>query len=174
MTEVLEILKYTVPSIIVLLTTVFILKHHSGLEQKKETSKLFLQNNKQIVPLKMQAYERIVLLLERISPENLSLRLYTQGMNCAQLQSLMLKSIRKEYEHNLSQQVYVNTMTWEAVKNAKESLIQIINVAGTKVKPQMKSIYLNQEIIKIYSKAEITPVQTAINIVKNEIQKQFG
>lgn len=174
MEEILEILKYTLPSVVVMLTAFLTLKHFSKIEKDREDAKIFIENNKQLVPMKMQAYERIILLLERISPESLALRLNYEVMSARQLQILMVQTIRKEYDHNISQQVYVSSATWGAVRNAKESIVKIINLAGSKVSAESKSIYLNQEIMRIYTQAEITPVQSAIDTVKSEIRKQFG
>jgi len=174
MQEILEILKYTLPSIVVMITAFFMLKNFTSSEADKYKAQQYLENNKQILPLRLQAYERVVLFLERISPEALSVRLYVGEMDAGTLQKLMIQTIRKEYEHNISQQVYVSDNAWNVVRNAKESLINIINLAATKVPAQEKSILLSREILNFYNKADASPVQTAIHFIKSEMNKQFG
>ena len=174
MQEILEILKYTVPSLVVMITVFFMLKNFTSADENKYKSQQFLENNKQILPLRLQAYERLVLFLERISPESLAVRLYVSEMDAGTLQKLMVQTIRKEYEHNLSQQIYVSDNAWNVIRNAKESLINIVNLAATKVPANEKSIHLSSEILNFYNKADVSPVQTAIHFVKSEMNKNFG
>ncbi|MET0635044.1 MAG: hypothetical protein ABWZ25_03385 [Chitinophagaceae bacterium] len=82
-------------------------------------------------PLQLQAYERLVVLAERISMPNLISRVNTSGLSAREMQSLLTESIRQEYEYNTSQQIYVSPVAWEAVSNLKEQNMLIINqVAG--------------------------------------------
>ncbi len=94
-----------------------------------------LQTVKTITPIKLQAYERIVLFLERISTESLIMRTVKPGMTAQQLHSALIANIRSEYEHNLSQQIYMSNEAWEMVKNAKGTVIRIINNIATKLPP---------------------------------------
>ncbi|RYY62357.1 MAG: hypothetical protein EOO05_03080 [Chitinophagaceae bacterium] len=82
-------------------------------------------------PLQLQAYERLVVLAERISMPNLISRVNTAGLSAREMQSLLNESIKQEYEYNTSQQIYVSPVAWEAVSNLKEQNMLIINqVAG--------------------------------------------
>jgi hypothetical protein len=121
----------------------------------------------------LQAYERVVLLLERISPESLIMRTQKSSMSSKQFQSLLISSIRAEFEHNLSQQIYISQNSWEAVKNAKESIIKLINVAAARLKPEATSAELGKTILEMYVSIEIQPVTSAIKIVKDEISSEF-
>ena len=85
---------------------------------------------KLVTPIRLQAYERMVLYLERISPESLVLRCYQPGMDTRLLQGVMTKTIRDEWEHNLSQQVYLSSEAWNRIRNAKDEMIGIINSAA--------------------------------------------
>ncbi len=85
---------------------------------------------KMVTPLRLQAYERMALYLERIAPESLVLRCYQPGMEAKALQNAMTRAVRDEWEHNLSQQVYLSDEVWARIRKAKEELIGIINSAA--------------------------------------------
>lgn len=91
----------------------------AGSEQKEE--------NKIAVQLRLQAYERLVLLADRISLPNLVSRLNQGGLSAKEMQLLLLQTIRQEFEHNITQQIYVSAESWEAVRNLKEQNLLIIN-----------------------------------------------
>ena len=88
---------------------------------------LKVQALKIIMPLKVQAYERFLLYLERVQLPQLVKRIYTPGMEKGALHLLLLQNVREEFEHNLAQQLYVSDSTWKAVVNAKEELVNQIN-----------------------------------------------
>ena len=81
MEEFLDILKYILPSLVVLAATLLVIKKFMDAEQRKHMYEIRKENQKVVTPLRLQAYERIVLLMERISPENLVLRVHKPGMS---------------------------------------------------------------------------------------------
>jgi hypothetical protein len=166
---VAEILKFTIPSLIVFLTALYVLK--AMLKKDYETRKIqiILQNQKMITPLRLQAYERIILFLERISPNSVIMRLQSPNMTVQQLQKEMLVIIRSEFEHNLSQQLYISIDAWEKVRNAKESTIKLINMAAREFNPNDNAMLLSQEIFDKLIEIEKTPSQEAINFLKEEV-----
>jgi len=105
--EILEVLKYTLPALIVFLTAYFLIRAFIRNDQDKRKHEIVLQNQKNVTPVRLQAYERVILFLERISLESLIMRTSKQGMTSKQIQTSMLNTIRAEFEHNLSQQVYI-------------------------------------------------------------------
>ena len=78
---------------------------------------------KLVTPIRLQAYERMALYLERISPDSLVLRCYQPGMSTHLLQGVMTKTIRDEWEHNLSQQVYISSEAWNRIRQAKDEMM---------------------------------------------------
>ncbi len=120
METIAEILKYVLPSLVVLATAYYLLKLFLDKEAEKTEIQMKSDLQKLSLPVRMQAYERLVLLLERIEPAGLLIRSNVPGMSAAQLQSELVQSIRSEFEHNLSQQLYVSTKVWEMVRNARE------------------------------------------------------
>lgn len=171
--EILEILKYTLPAIIVFLTAFFLIKYQIDLEKRRLNANMVMKNQEIITPLRLQAYERIILLLERISPESLIMRINKTGMTCKQLHTELLKSIRAEFDHNLSQQIYLSTKTWQMVKKARQDVIKLINTSANKVESQAPSIKLSQLILETVMESSQSPSVEAIEYVKKEIRQIF-
>lgn len=171
--EILEVLKYTVPSFIVFITAYFILNKFIDNETKKREFKNALKNHELITPVRLQAYERLALFLERISPEFLIMRINQPGMTAKQLQTELLSVIRSEFEHNLSQQIYVSQKAWDIVKNCRGNLVKIINSSSDLVSPDSPSINLSKTILEKIMDLEISPVEEALNFLKKEIQENF-
>ena len=117
MIELLEILKYVLPSLVVLAAAYYLLKLFLDNEQNKRLSDIKMAGYKIITPIRLQAYERLVLFIERISPESLVMRVHKPELSAMQMQTNLIQTIREEFEHNLSQQVYVSSQAWELVRN---------------------------------------------------------
>jgi hypothetical protein len=128
---------------------------------------------REMLPLRMQAFERVVLFLERISPNNLLMRVYKPGMKVSDLHHELLQTIRAEYEHNLTQQVYMSNSSWNAVKKGRDELIRIINTSAEKCDPSGPGAELNKMIFQTMMDNEEFPVQTAIEQVKAEAYSLF-
>ena len=122
-----DILKITIPALIVFFTAWVLLRNMIKNDQDKRRQELILQNSRTVTPIKLQAYERIILFLERISLESLLVRVSSPDMTASQLHSALLSTIRSEFEHNLSQQIYMSQQAWEVVRNARSNMIKIIN-----------------------------------------------
>ena len=125
-----------------------------------------------ITPIRLQAYERLILFLERISPESLVMRLHKPELSSLQFQTMLILAIREEFEHNLSQQVYMSSQAWELVRNAKEDLIKLVNTAATKLNDNATATELSQKIFEL-SLSEKLLLKTALEFLKNEIRQVF-
>jgi hypothetical protein len=126
-----------------------------------------------VLPLRLQACERFILFLERIHPSNLVMRLNSPEITALQLQSLLVRTIREEFEYNLSQQLYISSDSWELIKNAKEEAIAMINQASARVGEGANSSDLVKEIFDISVSKGKLPVEVAIDEIKKEMQKFF-
>ena len=168
-----ELLKYTVPSLVVLATAYYLLKMFLEKETEKTQMQMRLDVQKISLPVRMQAYERLVLLLERIEPSGLLIRTNLPGMNAIQLQSALIQTIRSEFEHNLSQQLYVSTKAWEMVRNAREETIKRINTAAIKLTPEATSADLASLILINDVDAEQSVVKGALDLLKSEARNNF-
>lgn len=168
-----ELLKYTVPSLVVLATAYYLLKLFLDKEAEKNQHQMRLDVQKISLPVRMQAYERLVLLLERIEPAGLLIRTNTPGMNASGLQSALIHVIRSEFDHNLSQQLYVSTRAWEMVRNAREESIKRINAAAMKLASEATSADLASLILINDIDTEQSAVKGALDLLKSEARINF-
>jgi hypothetical protein len=98
-------------------------------------------------PLQLQAYERLVMLAERISLPNLVSRANQPGMNAKSMQILLLESIKQEVEYNASQQIYVSPIAWDAIKNLKDQNMLIINQVAAVLPQEASGTDLNKALL---------------------------
>ncbi len=173
MNDIAEILKYILPSLVMGAAMVLTVKFFFDNEQKNRQAAWRDQNRSTITPIRLQAYERVVLFLERISPANLILRVNQPEMDARRLQSALVQAIREEYEHNLSLQVYLTVKSWEMVKTGKEELIRIINQSASELPQEAQSMDLAQKIFENYLKTEKPPLATATEFLKKEVSQFF-
>ncbi len=136
------------------------------LETKENASKL-------VLPIRLQAYERICLYLERISPHNLILRTNEPGYTASQFQQKLISDIREELNHNLAQQIYLSDAAWNLVKSTTEDVIGIISGASQFVAPDAKGIDLAKAIFNELVNRNEDPTLATLKFVKNEIRKVF-
>lgn len=173
MDEFFEILKLILPAGIVFLTAFYAIKKFLDNEQKKRLIELRKDGQKVITPIRLQAYERATMFLERISPNALINSVHKQGMSARMFQVKMIAMIRNEFNHNLSQQVYMSNEAWLGVKNAKEEMIKLINVTTYKVGDKASGSDLSKVILKITMKIDKLPTEEAIDYLKAELRKSF-
>ncbi len=174
MTEFLEILKYILPSLVVFAAAYFLIRSFLDHEirELKEQSKE--DNRKTMIPLRFQAYERIVLFLERISPTNLVLRINRTGMTKEMLQAELLRTVREEYEHNLSQQLYMSDKAWDLVLNAKEEVLRDINTAAAQMNEKNTAADYGQQVISLaLEKKSSVAHNAALRFLKEEVRGMF-
>jgi hypothetical protein len=169
MLEVLtDILKYTLPALIVFFTVHYLFKNF--LNQQYRLRDLKFRNNlgKDVRALKLQAYERLILFCERITFENLSYRLVHTDMGVRELQNAMLIAIQQEFEHNITQQIYVSENLWKIIQLAKEQMQAHISQASG----QNNGELLNNIHASI-AHAKADPVSFAKAAIRNEAELLF-
>lgn len=169
----LSALKFIVPAFIVFLTSYYLVKSFLDNDARKRLTEIRIANQSIITPTRLQAYERLALFLERISPNSLIPRVNKQGMSARLLQTELVKAIRTEFEHNLSQQIYVSGHAWEMVKTAKEEIIKLVNISATKIPDTASSMDLSQMIINIAAQVPRLPTDVALDYVKREVGQNF-
>jgi hypothetical protein len=169
--EALEILKYTIPAIIVFLTTVIVNRQFFARDLKQQRIQLAIESREITLPLKLQAFERLVLLLERISPEALVMRVSANEKTARQYQSELLLNIRNEFDHNVTQQIYVTPATWAKVLQARTQITQLINITTQKVGEMAPALKLRQKILEELMSKEVNPSNNAIDVLKKEARK---
>ena len=166
-----DILKITIPALLVMLTSWLLIRSMIKNDQDKRRQEILLQNNRTVTPIRLQAYERIVLFLERISLESLLVRVSNSDMSANQLHSALLSAIRSEFEHNLSQQIYMSPQAWEVVKNAKSNMIKIINSEVEKMPANSTGMLLSKQLLERIMELEKEPTRAAIDYLKGEISR---
>jgi hypothetical protein len=175
-----DILIIIIPSAAVFLTAYFLfqstLKSFRTFiesEEKKKLVDLKVLNVEKTMPLRLQAYERLTLFLERIAFENLIPRTPLKEFTAFEYQTLLIQTIRQEFEHNLSQQLYVSNEVWELIKNAKEDTISIINSSAAMVKQDAPARELSSAIFENSLKITRSARQQALDVLKKEIKSMF-
>ena len=101
------------------------------------------------------------------------MRINQTNMSSAQLHASLLQNIRNEYEHNLSQQVYISSRAWKELKNAKEEVIKTINTAATEIGKDGKSTDLAAKILEVNLRHKPHPIDVALEMIKQEINQLF-
>ncbi len=171
MKEVLVAVRYFLPAVIVFLTAWYILKEFFKQENMKRQFQLLEEKQKISLPVRLQAYERIILLLERITPGSLVMRVHKPNLSVKQFQQLLAQSIRDEFDHNLSQQLYISIEAWEKVKGAKEEMLRQINTAAARLPEDATSTDLSKKILEM--SVEKSATRKALDFIKTEARKVF-
>ncbi|MEO0897113.1 MAG: hypothetical protein AAFY71_11985 [Bacteroidota bacterium] len=168
-----EILKYVLPAALVLVGIRMVQMNQEKKVEAEHKLKLRTDVMRDHLPLKLAAYERAVLFLERISPEHLLMRETGVGMNTAQYRSSLIKDIRQEFEHNLAQQIYIHPQAWDGLIEAKNYAIQSILEESEQLSPESKGQELASRLLNRYSKLENSPIRNAILMLKSDIGQYF-
>jgi hypothetical protein len=172
MDPLFELIKIVLPAAIVFLTAYYLLKTFFANESHKHVVDLKLANQGVITPIRLQAYERVILFLERINPNSIVTRLPKVG-NASSFQGELLKTIRTEFEHNVSQQIYMSSKAWEAVVKSKEETIKMVNVAASRIDANATALDLAQALVTVASQLSELPTKAAINLIKKEVGQTF-
>lgn len=174
MEALIEILKIILPAGVVFAACYFLVQRFLTNEQNRRDFELKKATQSTVTPIKIQAYERIVIFLERIHPNTLVVRINKHGMTAHVLHQELIKAVKSEYEHNLSQQIYMSFNAWELVKNAKEEVIKLINISATKVAHDTNSNDLAMMLLNITANLDKRfPSEIALEYIKKEISKTF-
>jgi hypothetical protein len=173
MEVVLEILKYTVPALIVFFTVLVMLRAWSRNEDLRRKSEFNMHLSDEILPVRLQAYERSILLLERISPESMIMRVSRNDYTARQLHQELLSNITSEFEHNIAQQTYLSTEAWDKMKAVKNQVINMVNETAKEVKPDASGPTLGKLILERLTELNNPPSQVAIDYLKKEVKTLF-
>ena len=173
MDALIEFIKILVPASVVLYAAYLLVR--SFIQREIELKKLEVRSRsiESILPNRLQAYERMTLFLERISPQNLLVRLNSPGLPAREFHQLLLSEIRNEYNHNASQQVYMSEEVWNLIKNAKEDLIVAINDSASEMNMESSSLDLSKKIFEKSVNKTVDPIAHALTELKKEIQRTF-
>lgn len=145
------------------------------LDEQKNNVKLTarIDQKKLVDPLKIQAYERCIILLERIRPQALVMRVYKGGMNARFTQTEFVRTIREEFNHNMGQQLYVSDNAWALLVLAREEVVQLIQVCSQDLNDTDSGGEFSKKLMATFHLLEKSPIDEAIRFLKQEMNKRF-
>ncbi len=169
-----EILKFTIPGLLVFFTAYFLLKQL--LDERQRIDRMILKQDAQKItlPLRLQAYERLTLLCDRVAIPNALLRIRMPGMTVSELQGALLLGISQEFEHNTSQQLFVSETLWQIIRIAKEQTMSLITQAAEGLDPKADAEELVGKLFQALDEQGFpSPLQRAIIAVRTEAGQLF-
>ncbi|MGC1516564.1 MAG: hypothetical protein WA810_13385 [Maribacter sp.] len=164
--QVFQLFAYLLPSVVTGAIAFYFFRMHTNNEEGRRRFLLQKDSQKDTLPIRLQAYERMALFLERIAIPSLVVRVAPQSKDKNAYENLLIKSIETEFDHNLSQQIYMTDECWNIIKAAKSATIQMIRKAAisqTESADKLREDILNQTMEKT------SPSTTALSYVKKEI-----
>ncbi len=166
--EILRLFAYLLPAVVTGVVAFYFFKMHTKNEEGRRRYLLHKESQKSILPIRLQAYERMALFLERISIPSLVVRIAPKSTKKNEYESLLISNIEKEFDHNLSQQIYITEDCWNIIKAAKSATIQSIRKAAmseTDTADKLREDILNHTMDKS------SPSTTALSYIKKEIRE---
>ncbi|MCC1485369.1 DUF7935 family protein [Winogradskyella immobilis] len=169
--KLFDLFLYAIPALITGGIAYYFFKQH--IENEFNLRKFTLQKDlqKDAFPIRLQAYERMALFLERISPSKLLIRVHPTSSNKEDYEALLIATIEQEFEHNLSQQIYVSDECWSIINAAKNATIQMIRKASLLEKA--KTANKLREIILTDLMDKQPPSNAALSFIKNEVSEMW-
>ncbi|MFD1161859.1 MULTISPECIES: DUF7935 family protein [Hwangdonia] len=165
--RIIDLFLFAIPSLIVGLIAYYFFKEHTKNEDGRR--RFLLKKDLQVsaMPLRLQAYERLALFLERISPNKLMIRVSPITSNKDDYEQLLIQNIEQEMEHNLSQQIYVSEKCWSIISAAKSATIQLIRKASLLEKTDTANKL--REVVLTEMMERRAPSDAALSFIKEEV-----
>ena len=170
---IFDLLKVILPAALVLYGMYSLVNTYLTKEYQKRILELRMKNSEVVLPIRLQAYERVCLLLERISPSNILVRISSAGQTAADYQRILITEISEEFNHNLSQQMYMSDQSWQILKRAKEEVVTLINRVYHELPENAKGTDLAKRVLENVLANEKEPTGQAISFLKQEINQVF-
>ena len=164
----MEILAYSIPALVVLAATWLVMHKLFNNEQEKRLWELERLSQKEISPIRLRAYERLTLLLERTTPDRMLMEMNLQEMTIPQVQQQLLRTIRLEYDHNLSQQIYVSDEVWDKIIHARDEMGAFVTAMAAGMPEGSSTLDYAKTLITAYSTNGETPNSLALSALKEE------
>jgi hypothetical protein len=171
--HIIHLLLRFVVFVSVIILIVYIFKRWLKHREREWAFVMRQDNNKSLAPLRITAYERIVVMLERITPHSMVMRHNMNSTSAALLQMELIRALREEFDHNVSLQMYVSVDCWEKVKRAKEETAELIKIAFTRVRPEATAMEFSREILKLEAAVSNSAIREAILAVRMDMAKYY-
>lgn len=169
--KIFEVFLYAVPALITGLIAYFFFKEHTKNEDGRRRFLLHKDMQVNSLPLRLQAYERMALFLERITPSKLLIRVTPISSNREDYESLLIQNIEQEFEHNLSQQIYLSDECWNIITAAKNATIQLIRKASLLEKTNTANKL--REVVLTEMMEKRAPSDAALSFIKQEVSEMW-
>ena len=170
-TKLIELLSYTLPAIITGFVAYYFFNLHTKNEEGRRRYLLNKDTQKDALPLRLQAFERMTLFLERINPGKLLIRISPNSEDKNDYENLLISNIEQEFEHNLTQQIYMSDECWTVIVTAKNATIQMIR--RTNMSDRVDSANKLREVIMNDLMEKQSPSAVALSYIKNEVKYLF-
>lgn len=169
----LDILKYTIAGIGTALIAFYLIKPYLERTEKIQILELKKAAGSQLLPLRLQAYERLILFIDRTNPANMLIRLNAPHYSAAELQGVIINEMREEFQHNVTQQIYVSSRAWGVFKGLKEDTLNLVNNAARALPPGGSGLELGKLILHQLSEMEKNPYELASTMIKKDLEELF-
>jgi len=169
----LDIIKYTIAGMGVVWIAFYLIKPYLDKSERIQLLEFKKSISNQTLPLRLQAYERIVLFMERINPENMLIRLNEPGYSAADLNSIIITEVRNEYQHNITQQIYVSSRAWGVAKRVKDDTLNIVSAAFKSLPEGATSLDLGKTILVQLSQMEDNPYEIGAELIRKDLEQLF-
>ncbi|ASU36826.1 DUF7935 family protein [Mucilaginibacter xinganensis] len=169
----LDILKYTIAGLGIVWIAFYLIKPYLDRDEKIQLLEFRKTISNQTLPLRLQAYERLVLFIERVNPANMLIRLNAPSYSAHELYSLIVDEIRNEYQHNITQQIYVSSRAWGVVKHVKEDTLGIINNSIKGAPENATGLELSKIILGSLSQLEDNPYEIGAGMLRKDLEELF-
>ena len=166
--KIIELLSYTIPAGVTGLVAYYFFVNHTNNEERKLRLSILKENNKQSLPIKLQAYERMTLFMERINPSNLLLRVTSINNDKIAYAKSLVNTIDQEYEHNIAQQIYISDECWSVIIASKNAIIQLIKKGAAQESIQNAQELREQILTTVLNNG--SPTTAALKYIKNEVK----
>jgi hypothetical protein len=138
-----------------------------------KTKELSKESRASLLPLRLQAHERLIIFVERINPANLLVRLHQQGIGVKELQNLIVNDVKSEFQHNIAQQLYVNATSWNVIRKLKDDTVAMINNAVQGLPETATGVDLSKKVLQHMASISENPYDLTIDHLKKDIEKLF-
>lgn len=168
-----ELLKIVLPAALVLYAMYLTVRSFLSRDLVQRQTDLKASYAQTLLPIRLQAYERMALFLERIAPNNLLLRLSGSATSAVELQQLLLSDAREEFNHNLAQQVYLSHEAWERIRLALNEVTATVNTAAQELPADAPPLELSRRIFDRWVTLNPSPTDEALRFLKEEVRSEF-
>ncbi len=165
--EIIGLLLYCIPALVTGAVAFLFFREHVENENRRRDFLIQKDLQKEALPMRLQAYERLSLFLERIKPSNLLLRVNPNGSNKEDYENLLIANIEQEFDHNIAQQIYVTDQCWSITSTAKNATIQLIRKAT--ISEKVDSTDKLRESILTDMVDKRSPSDAALSFIKEEV-----